>query len=95
MVTELRRTAAATRHEETFEPDRVDTSRQESAGDGVTEFPGRCERRVKNIHCELVQLLGGAFLILRLVHGPRRPRQTKGLAGGETVVTKRRVTNAG
>ena len=39
------------------EPDRVDTSRQESAGDGVTEFLGRCERRVKNIHCELVQLL--------------------------------------
>ena len=52
-----RRTAAATRHEETFEPDRVDTSRQESAGDGVTEFPGRCERRVKSIHCKLVQLL--------------------------------------
>ena len=30
-----------------------------------------------------------------LALGPRRPRQTKGLAGGETVVTKRRVTNAG
>ena len=23
----------------------------------MTEFLGRCERRVKNIHCELVQLL--------------------------------------
>ena len=46
-----------TRHEEPFEPDRVDTSRRESAGAGVTEFPGRCERRVKSIHCKLVQLL--------------------------------------
>ena len=27
--------------------------------------------------------------------GPRHSRQNKGLAGGETVVTKRRVTNAG
>ena len=23
----------------------------------MTEFPGRCERRVKSIHCKLVQLL--------------------------------------
>ena len=31
----------------------------------------------------------------RVPMGPRHLRQNKGLAGGETVVTKRRVTNAG
>ena len=38
-------------------PGRVAATRQESAGDGVTEFRGRCARRMKKVQCILVQLL--------------------------------------